>query len=50
MGASFVSCILGGEEVAMVEVFLKFGWLLFLGVAFFVLLVRLEKMFKRGDD
>ena len=34
----------------MVEVFLKFGWLLFLGVAFFVLLVRLENIFKRGEN
>lgn len=34
----------------MVEIFLKFGWLVFLGVAFFVLLVRFEKIFKKGDE
>lgn len=34
----------------MVEVFLKFGWLLFLGVAFFILLRMLENVFKKGDE
>jgi hypothetical protein len=33
----------------MVEFFLSFGWLVFLGVSFFILIVRLEKIFKKDE-